>query len=86
MVMKLVSGTSIRTQSIAVPVYDLGCGGGSPLSIERGLAKLPGVTKLYANPAAEAVYIDYDPTRVSPNEIVAAVEALGFRSGTPRVV
>ena len=86
MVMKLVSGTSVRTQSIAVPVYDLGCGGGSALSIEGSLAKCPGVTKIYANPAAEAVYVDYDPTLVSANEVIAAVETLGFRTGQPRVL
>ena len=86
MVIKLVSGTSVRTQSIAVPVYDLGCGGAAALTIERALAKLPGVAKFYANPATEAVYVDYDPTLVSPNEIITAVEALGFRPGQPRVL
>ena len=86
MVLNLVSGTSVRTQRIAVPVYDLGCGGAAALTVERALAKLSGVTKFYANPAAEAAYLDYDPTLVSPNAIIAAVAALGFRTGEPRIL
>lgn len=86
MVLTLISGTSVRTQRITMPIVDLECGGASARAIERALARLPGVTQAYANPAAAAVYVDYDPTRVSPNEIMVAVQALGFTTGAPTIL
>lgn len=85
MVITLISGTTVRTQRITVPLYNLDCGGGSAIAIEHALSRLPGVTQAYANPAVGAVFVDYDPTQVTPNAIMEAVQALGFLTGPPEI-
>ena len=72
-----------NTQRITLPIYDLCCGGGGALTVERALAKVPGVLRVYANPATELAYIDYDPSLVDLPQLVAAIESVGYRAGQP---
>jgi Cu+-exporting ATPase len=76
---KRVSGTV--TRRIAVPIYGLTCGGGGSLVIERVVARLEGVKNAYVNPAMEMAYVEYDPNQCSVQDIVGAMERLGFRAG-----
>ncbi len=73
----------MRTARLTMAIYGLSCGGGGALTVERALAKLPGVRRAYVNPAMETAYIEYDPTRLSWERLVAAVEGVGFRAGEP---
>ena len=45
--------------------------------IEKRLNRLDGVTAT-VNFATEQAAVDYDRTRVAPDELVAAVEAIGY--------
>ena len=51
--------------------------------IEQRLNRLDGVTAT-VNFAIEKAAVDYDPARVGPQELVAAVEAAGYRAVLPR--
>ncbi len=73
----------MKNQRITVPVYDLSCGGGRMLIIERALARTPGVVYVYVNPATEMAYVEYDPALVDPDRLATAVEHAGFRAGVP---
>lgn len=73
----------MRTQRIMLPIYDLSCGGGGALIVERALAKVPGVARVYVNPATEMAYVEYDPTRVDTQLLIAAVKHAGFGTGQP---
>lgn len=70
---------------LTMAIYGLACGGGGALIVERALAKLPGVMRVYVNPAMEMAYVEYDPTRLSWEQLAAAVESVGFRAGEPSV-
>jgi copper chaperone CopZ len=71
----------MKTQRVVVPLYDLSCGGGGVLLIERVLAHTPGVLFAYVNPATEMAYVLYDPEQVNLDDLVNAIERAGFRAG-----
>ena len=67
--------------ALRIPVYGLGCGGGGATSIERELARQPGVLRIYVNPATEMAYVDYDPATTDPLRLAQAIERTGYRAG-----
>jgi copper chaperone CopZ len=73
----------VKTQRITLPIVGLGCGGGGSLTVERALAKLPGVVRVYVNPVTEMAYVEYDPAQAAPNQFTAAIERTGFGAGQP---
>lgn len=75
----------MRTERLTMAIYGLGCGGGGALTVERALAKVPGVSRAYVNPATEMAYVEYDPALARAEQLVAAVERVGFRAGEPSV-
>lgn len=75
--------TSPKMQRLTLPIYDLICGGG--LIVERILTRTPGVVRVYVNPVIEMAYIEYDPRRTNPDQLVVAVERAGFKTGPPCV-
>ena len=72
----------MTTQRITLPIYNLGCGGGGALSIERALAKVPGVPYAYVNPLTEMAYVEFDPALASPGRLAAVIAELGY--GAPK--
>ena len=51
----------------------------SARKVERALRAVSGVTAVTVDPGAE-VYVQYDPRVAQPKDLVAAVEAAGFRA------
>ena len=54
------------------------------LRLERELQSLPGVIKATASLPASSVTVEYDSSRVGPEEIRAAVGRAGYRAETLR--
>lgn len=65
-------------QHVNLPVYRLSCGGGGALTLERQLAKTPGVIRAYVNPTTEMAYVDYDPTHVDADELRGVIARAGY--------
>lgn len=74
----------MQTERVTIPVYNLGCGGGGSLTIERALRRAPGVAHAYVNPATEMAYIDYDPALVGPGQLRKVLDDVGY--GSPPLV
>lgn len=72
------------TQRLTLSIYGLTCGGGGALTAERALTRRPGVLRAYVNPATEMAYVVYDPAKVSPRDLIIAVESVGLRADEPR--
>lgn len=76
--------SSRAIERLTLPIEGLGCGGGGALTLERALAKLPGVARVYVNPATEMAYVEIDGARCSRGDITRVIECLGFRVEPPR--
>jgi cation transport ATPase len=74
----------MKRERITLPIYNLGCGGGGALAIERTLTKAPGVVYAYVNPLTEMAYVEFDPALVNPRQLAALIDKLGY--GAPPVV
>jgi len=73
----------MTTQRLTMTIYDLGCGGGGALMIERAVARTPGVIAAYVNPATEMAYVTFDSERCTQDTVARVVAACGFRTGSP---
>lgn len=71
------------SRRVTLPIYGLACGGGGALTVERALARVPGVERTYVNPLTEMAYVEYDPAVAQPAQLVAAVKGVGLRAGEP---
>lgn len=67
-----------KVQHVTLPIYNLSCGGGGSLTIERVLARTPGVEEAYVNPATEMAYISFDPEQSNPEQLAAVIKRAGF--------
>lgn len=80
--MNTIYQTASRTTTsrITLPIEGLACGGGGALTVERAIARIPGVSRVYVNPLTEMAYVEFDSTVCSPDAIVAAIMRVGFHS------
>jgi copper chaperone CopZ len=67
-------------QQITVPIFGLSCSGGGSLLAEQALGKLPGVSRVYVNPATEMAYIEYNPVICDAEQIHRAIEHVGLKT------
>ncbi len=70
---------------VTFPIYNLSCGGGGSLTIERTILRVDGVRNAYVNPATEMAYVEFDPSRCTPDVLTEAVERVGFHTGAPAI-
>ena len=68
-------------RALRIPIYGLGCGGGGATTIERELARQPGVLRVYVNPATETAYVDYDAALTGAARLAQVIEQSGYRAG-----
>jgi Cu+-exporting ATPase len=71
-------------KQIILPVQGMTCAG-CVGHVERALKKVGGVTGANVNLATERATVAYDPTQVTPTDLVAAVSQAGYTAVTERV-
>jgi Cu+-exporting ATPase len=74
---------STAPERVELPIEGMTCAGCAG-RVERKLNELDGVTAT-VNFATERATVDFDPGAVAPQELVAAVEAAGYRAALPAV-
>lgn len=69
---------STSIQHISIPVEGMTCA--SCVShVERAIRRVPGVTSVAVNLAAETAAVDYDPSQANPDLLVRAVRDAGYQ-------
>ena len=56
------------------------CSVGEAQAIEARISRLPGVVSVYANPAAEIVFVEYDRRLTGPTEFRQAIRDVGLKA------
>ncbi len=67
----------MANQHVRLPIDGMTCAS-CVNTIEKGLSKVDGVAACQVNLATEQASVDYDPARVSPDDLVARVRRLGY--------
>ena len=68
-----------RTASVTLHLSGMTCAN-CAATIEKGLAKRPGVLEAAVNFAAEKAAIQYDPALTTPDKLMRQIRALGYRA------
>jgi copper chaperone CopZ len=76
--------TASATRPLTLPLYNLSCAADGQV-IERILKQEPGVVKVYANPATEKVYIEYETVYTNRDRLQHVLQQAGFGQKTGRV-
>jgi len=64
-------------QTLKIPVRGMTCGN-CARGIQQTLARQPGVSRAAVDHTAASAEIEYDPERVKPEQLAAAIRELGY--------
>jgi Cu+-exporting ATPase len=67
---------------VVIPVEGMTCGG-CEQTIQEGVGKLPGVSRVRASHKEKRAWVSYDAARVQPARIVEEIVRLGYRAQLP---
>jgi periplasmic mercuric ion binding protein len=77
------AAASVSTDAkVTIPVEGLTCASCS-LTVRRALKKMDGIKKVEPGAQENQALITYDPAKVKPEQMVEAINNLGFKAGTP---
>lgn len=74
-----------KVKTVIIPIEGMSCVA-CAASVKKALTSLGGVSKVEVSLADRNARVRFDSTRVSPDRLVAAVNALGYRAGAPAEV
>ena len=77
-----VSVLQASTSVVTIPVEGMSCVS-CAATVKRAIQKIEGVTEVEVNLEHRAARVRYIDGKVSPDQLVAAVNHLGYRAGTP---
>lgn len=75
----ITENKQLRAQAI-FSIFNLGCSSCSVI-IERKLRKLAGIKNVSVNYVTDTVLVNYDPRRLTTEEIRSFIRGLGYEAG-----
>ena len=78
-----VQRLAAQTTQVTLPVEGMTCFT-CQLTVESSLKRLPGVQDVDAKVTEQAAYVRYDPARVQLDDLIAAINKMGYRAKPPR--
>ena len=72
------------TAQAVIPVKGMHCGG-CAAHVNEAVQKLEGVKSVDTSLEKASTTVVYDPAKVKPEQIVAAIAGTGYEPGTPKV-
>jgi Cu+-exporting ATPase len=76
------ASTTADTRAVLIPVEGMSCAA-CAARVKKALLSIDGVSGVEVSLAERRARARFDPARVSPRQLVAAIEALGYRAGSP---
>jgi copper chaperone CopZ len=67
---------------VIIPVEGVSCAS-CTLAVRRALKKMEGVKRIEPGAHQNEAVITYDASKVKPEQMVKAIDDLGFKAGTP---
>ncbi len=77
------SGTQAPTKIVIIPVEGMVCVS-CTASVRKALKSMDGVTDVKMSLESRTARVQYVEGKTSPEQLVAAINHLGYRAGTPR--
>ncbi len=68
-------------EHLQIPIMGMDCAS-CVVNIEKEIGKLSGIKKVKVNYLMEKAYLDYQPDKVTTEEIIKAIKRAGYQSGT----
>lgn len=79
----MTPGSSSHLSAVKITVEGMTCFT-CELTVESSLKRLPGVQDADAKVTEQAAYVRYDPTRVSLDALITAINKTGYRASRPK--
>jgi cation transport ATPase len=82
--MTAITTSASVIKPVTLPLFNLSCSADAQV-VERVFKREPGVVKVYANPATEKVYIEYEVPLTNPDRLRNILQEAGFGPKTMQV-
>ncbi|ODU25256.1 MAG: hypothetical protein ABS95_00590 [Verrucomicrobia bacterium SCN 57-15] len=72
------------SESVLIPVEGMACSVCAS-RVKKTLKEMPGVSEAVVNLEKHEAEVRYEPDKTSPEKLAKAIDALGYKAGSPRV-
>jgi len=79
----LAAAPSAETATVTIPIEVMTCSA-CVARVKRTLKSMDGVKAVEVRLAERDTQVRYEPTKVTPERLVAAINKLGYKVGTPK--
>lgn len=79
----LAAAPSAETATVTIPIEGMTCSA-CVARVKRTLKSMDGVKAVEVRLAERDTRVRYEPTKVTPERLVAAINKLGYKAGTPK--